>query len=96
MKKARELKIEHDEAPDEYRVAFAIHVLTCAVCAALLRQGWTFETAPGKPVFVVKNGERFNPRESIAKLAEGALSADDWKTQCQSMAIGTQMLSSAA
>jgi hypothetical protein len=87
IKKARELPIQHDEAPDEYRVALAVHVLACAVGTALLRQGWTFETAPGKPVVVVRNGERFNPRESIAKLAEGALSAEDWKTECQALAL---------
>ena len=87
VKKARELPIQHAEAPDEYRVALAIHVLSCAVGTALLRQGWTFETAPGKPVVVVRNGERFNPRESIAKLAEGALSAEDWKAQCQSLGL---------
>ena len=84
---ARKLPIDADEAPDDYRIGFAIHVLSCAVGAALLRQGWTFETAPGKPVVVVKGEERFDPRESIGKLAEGKSSADEWKATCRSMSI---------
>lgn len=79
-----------EEAPNvtaEYKVGFAIHVLTCAVGAALLRQGWTIETAPGKPIFVVKDGTRFDPRASIAQLADGSMAADAWKATCESMMI---------
>ena len=48
--------------------------MSCAIGAALLRQGWTFETGPGKPVVAVKDGVRFNPRESLTRLAEEKMS----------------------
>ena len=88
-KKGKELTNDIPEAPAEYRIGFAVHVLTCAVGAALVRQGWGIETAPGKPILVVKDGARFNPRESITKLADGSIGADDWKATCASMAIST-------
>ena len=78
------------------RLASPIHVLTCAVGAALVRQGWTIETAPGKPIFVVKDGERFNPRESITKLSGGSLSADEWKATCASLGLTGVSLASSA
>ena len=84
---ARKLPIQYDEAPDEYRVAGAIHVLSCAIGAALVRQGWTFETGPGKPVVAVKDEVRFNPREELTKLADEKMTGDDWKTTCASMGI---------
>jgi heat shock protein HtpX len=88
LKKANELAAKTaPEAPAEYKMAFAIHVLTCAVGAALVRQGWTIETAPGKPIFVVKDGTRFNPRESITQLADNSMTSDAWKATCASMTL---------
>ena len=87
IRKARGIPIQADEAPDEYRVALAVHVLSCAVGAALLRHGWTFETAPGKPVVVTKDGVRFVPRDSITKLADGSMDVEAWKATCQSMGL---------
>jgi heat shock protein HtpX len=86
-KLAKQLPIQYDGAPDEYRVAGAIHVLSCAIGAALVRHGWTFETGPGKPVVVVKDGIRFNPRENLTRLAEEKMSAEEWKATCQSMGL---------
>ena len=91
-KKGNELTRDIPDAPVEYRVGFATHVLTCAVGHALVQQGWTIETAPGKPIVVVKNGERFNPRESITKLADGAMTADEWKVLCQARGLGASPL----
>jgi heat shock protein HtpX len=90
--KGAELTRENPDATADYKVAFAVHVLTCAVGAALLRRGWTVETAPGRPIVVVKDSERFNPRESISKLAEGALSAGDWKATCDALALPLERL----
>ncbi len=87
LKLARALPINADDAPDEHRIGFAVYVLTCGVGVALLRQGWTFETAPGKPIVAVRDGIRFTPRDSIAKLADGTLPAEEWKATCQSLGI---------
>ena len=76
-----------EEAPAEYRIGFAVHVLTCAVGVILLGQGWTIETGPGKPIVLVKDGVRFEPRATITKLADGSLPVDEWKATCRSMAI---------
>ena len=88
LKKGVELAAKDaPDAPADYKVGFAIHVLTCAVGAALLRAGWTIETAPGKPIVVVKDGTRFDPRASLAQLADDSMTSDAWKTTCESMMI---------
>ena len=94
LTKGNELAKDVPDAPADYKIGFAIHVLTCALGAALVRQGWTIETAPGKPIVVVKDGTRFNPRESIAKLADGSLAADAWKATCQSLMLTATPLAS--
>jgi hypothetical protein len=95
-KKGSELTKDIPDAPAEYRIGFTVHVLMCAVGAALVRQGWTIETAPGKPIILVKDGGRFNPRESITKLAEGSLAVDSWKAGCESMSLSGVSLASSA
>lgn len=83
------------DAPDaaaEDKIDFAIHVLSCALGAALLRTGWTIETAPGKPIVVVKDGTPFNPRASIQQLAENSMTSETWKATCESMMIGAVRL----
>jgi heat shock protein HtpX len=88
LKRGFELAKENDpDAGADYNLGYSIHVLTCAIGALLLRQGWTIETAPGRPILVVKDGHPFNPRASIAELAEGTLASEAWKTTCASMGI---------
>ena len=88
LKRGYELASKNDpDASADYNLGFAIHVLTCAVGSLLVSQGWTIETAPGKPIVLVKGLGRFNPRESISKLADGSLSAEDWKVICQSFGM---------
>lgn len=85
--KGRELTTDTPDAPDEYRIAFVVHVLTCAIGAALLRRGWMIETGPGKPILLVKDGTRLNVRDSIAKLADCSLPVDEWNATCQSLSF---------
>jgi heat shock protein HtpX len=88
LKKGFELaKKDAPDAGADYNLGFTVHALTCAVGTLLLRQGWTIETAPGRPILVVKDGERFNPRDSMTKLGDGSLSADTWKATCEAMRI---------
>ena len=78
----------HPNVPVEYHSEFAMHVLACAIGNALLTKGWTIQTAIGKPILVIKDAETFNPRESIMKLADESMTADEWKATCASLALG--------
>jgi hypothetical protein len=75
------------DAPAEHKIGFAVFVLRCAVGTALLRDGWTIETAPGRPIHVVKGETRVDLLATLSKLADGSLAADEWKTTCASMGI---------
>ena len=80
------------DAPPDYKIGYATHVLSCAVGATLLRAGWIIETAPGKPIVVEKDGVRFEPLASVTKLADGSLESASWKSSCESMMIATAPL----
>lgn len=89
LKKGSELAgKEAADASAEEKIGIAVHVLTCAVGAVLLREGWTIETAPGRPIVLVRGETRFEPRASITQLAEGKLTADAWNVTCASLGIG--------
>lgn len=95
LTKGNELAKDAPDAPADYKIGFAVHVLTCAVGAALLRAGWTIETAPGKPIVVVKDGTRFDPRASLAQLADSSITSEAWKEKCEAMMIGAVPLAPA-
>ena len=75
------------DAPESYRIAFAIYILTCGIGTVLLLQGWTIETMPGKAIVLVKDDLRFTPRDVVSKLADGSMKVDEWKAMCASMRI---------
>jgi Zn-dependent protease with chaperone function len=80
-------KDDNEDAPADQKIAFAVHVLSYIVGAALLRAGWTIDTAPGRPLVVIKGEQTFEPRAVIAQLADESLSAESWKAQCQSLGL---------
>jgi heat shock protein HtpX len=86
-KRGYELTKDVEEAPAEYRIGYVVHVLTCAIGALLLGKGWQIETAPGKPIVLVKDGERLHLRESIMKLADATLPVDEWKSTSKSIGV---------
>jgi heat shock protein HtpX len=95
LAKGKELAAkDFPDAPPEYHIGFLMHVLICGIGTALLARGWAIETAPGRPIELVKDGARFNLRESLNRLAEEKMSADEWKAMCDSLGINDLPLAS--
>jgi Zn-dependent protease with chaperone function len=97
MKKGAELAAQH-QRPDAgagEHVEYTKHMLLCAIGAALVNRGWTIETAPGRPLSVVKDGNRFEPHIVVGKLADGTMTVDEWKAQCASLGIANMPLTAA-
>jgi heat shock protein HtpX len=95
LKMGAELAAMHErtDVSPEGQIGYAGYVVTCAVGTALLNAGWTLETGPGRPILFRRGEERFDPRQSINKLAEGVVSAEsEWRERCESLGIaGTQL-----
>jgi heat shock protein HtpX len=77
----------HADPTADDHIGYTSHMLVCSIGAALIRNGWTIETAPGRPLNL-KNGERhFEPHVAIDKLAEGSMKVDEWKATCDSLGL---------
>jgi Zn-dependent protease with chaperone function len=75
----------------------AVHVFTAGVGAAMVREGWHLETAPGQPLMLVKDQRRFEPAEAIARLASDEQTADGWRSTCADLGVaGLPLASSVA
>ena len=98
IKKGAELARQHNrpEVIADEQVEYAKHVLLCAIGATLVMQGWTVETAPGRPLNVVNGDRHFEPHLFIGKLADGTMNVDEWKAQCASLGIAGTPLAAAA
>lgn len=97
MKKGAEVAAMHGrmDVGAEEHVEYARHVMLCAIGAALVKQGWTIETAPGRPLNVVKDGTHFEPHVAVGKLADGTMNVDAWKAQCAALGIAGVALAAA-
>ncbi len=94
MKKGGELATQHhsrDAGAQDY-IDYTKHVLICAIGATLLKQGWTIETTPGRPLSLIRGSERFEPHLALNKLANGTMSVDEWKATCQSLGLSAVQL----
>jgi heat shock protein HtpX len=60
----------------------AFHILYSAVAAALLEEGWAFETAPGEPIIFTRGEFRLNAYDRVSAAAAGTLKADEWRQEC--------------
>ena len=98
LKKGAELAAQHQrqDVGAEEHVGYTCHMLLCAVGAALVKQGWTIETAPGRPLNVVKGDQHFEPHVAIRKLGDGTMNVDEWKAQCAALGIAGVPLTSSA
>jgi hypothetical protein len=76
-----------DDAGAEQKIDWAILVLTRAIGAAMLRNGWTAETGPGRPLLLHRGDTVFEPRKLLYELVEGKLSVDNWKSTCAQMGL---------
>jgi hypothetical protein len=85
---------ERESLTAEQWVLRAVHVFTAGVGSALLRDGWTIETAPGRPLVLVKDGHRLDPGLEISRLASGTLPEAEWRGSCTWMGIAGMPLSS--
>ena len=94
LRKGAELASQHDrpDAGADELVDYVKHVLLCAIGNALVRLGWTIETAPGRPLNVVKDGRHFEPHVPIGKLADGTMNVDEWKATCESLGLAGLLL----
>jgi heat shock protein HtpX len=84
-KKGEELA--KDEPDADQRVNIAAHVLACAIGEVMVKGGWAIQTAPGRPILLVRAESRFEPHDAVFQLAKGALTADAWKIQCVALGI---------
>jgi hypothetical protein len=66
-----------------------------AVAVALLDMGAVPEHVPGKPMVFRNSSASMEPFAAIARLAEGTLSLDEWKVQCEIMGIAGRPLAPA-
>lgn len=98
IKKGAELARQHDrpDATPPDHIEYTKHTLLCAIGAALIRNGWTIETAPGRPLNVVHGDRHFEPHLAIARLADESMKADEWKATCDSLGLTAVPLASAA
>lgn len=78
----------------EERGARAQQVLTAALGAALLREGWALETGPGQPLELVKGSDRLDPAVVMARLAEEEGAAAEWQATCQRLGVAGLRLAS--
>jgi len=94
LKKGAELASQHNrqDAGSEEHIDYATHVLLCAIGNALVRDGWSIETAPGRPLSVVKDGRQFEPHVPIGKLADGSMNVDEWKATCERLGLAGLLL----
>ena len=60
--------------------------------SALHRAGWTIETSPGDPVYVVRGDARLEPTAIGNALEEGKLGDADWAAACGKHGIGDLLL----
>jgi hypothetical protein len=60
----------------------AFHILYSALAAALLEEGWVYETAPGEPIIFARGEYRLNAYERVSTAAAGKLKSDEWRQEC--------------
>jgi heat shock protein HtpX len=98
LKKGAELAKQHDrpDATPPEHVDYAKHALLCAIGAAMLGKGWTIDTAPGRPLSVIRGETRFEPHLVLDRLADGSMEAAEWKATCESLGLTNVVLAAPA
>lgn len=71
----------------------AAEVLSIALTTGLIRQGWTPEAVPGRPVVCRRQQMALEPLTIIQALADGNLSGESWRQLCQQLGLsGLQLI----
>lgn len=76
----------------EKRVHFLHWLAGVALALALHREGWEIESAPGSPVRVRRGGVAWNPLEMVKKIADGSLSAEEWRAMVEQQGLNPKRL----
>jgi heat shock protein HtpX len=84
-------KVEEEDAE-----GMAGAVVGAALAMLLVSRGGKADTEPGKPIWVVWEGRRFEPFNVLKALAAGRISAADWQRQCAELAIADTDLGTVA
>ena len=69
------------------RLGQVVAILGGAVAVRMLDAGWTPEMLPGQVPAFLKDGERFEPFETILNLADGTVSLETWTEQCAAVGL---------
>jgi len=82
-----EALLGHDE-----RISRAGFLFGVGIGVMLLEDGWQARTAPGLPVTLVRGEQALDPFAQVGGLADGSISADDWRAQCEAIGIAGRRL----
>jgi heat shock protein HtpX len=74
------------------RISRAGFLFGVGISVLLLEEGWQARTEPGLPVMLVRGEQSLDPFASVSGLADGSISTDDWRAQCQAMGIAGRRL----
>ena len=69
------------------RVGRAVQLFTAGLALLLVRQGWSFDAMPGRPVEVISGGRRLDPHAAILRLASGSMPREAWRNECEALGI---------
>ncbi|MGE5552238.1 MAG: M48 family metallopeptidase [Bacteroidota bacterium] len=70
------------DIPEERAKVHAIRVLGAALTLALLNRGATLHTGPGEPITLRLGGREDDPIRMVDRLAEGGITAEEWRRRC--------------
>jgi hypothetical protein len=71
----------------EDRVNHARWVLGAALALALADKGWTIRALPGEPILLESGNMAFDPFTAVRGLAQGLISAEEWRQRCTALRI---------
>jgi hypothetical protein len=65
---------------------------SAAISVLLLERGWHADPSPAKRGILVLAGATLEPFAKVRAIADGTVTADDWKHQCTSLRIAGHQL----
>ena len=80
-------------SPDAFRQVFTMTVGS-ALAVQLGKRGWVLNERPALGFTMHKDGGAIAPFSILSRLAAGAMSADEWRSQCREMGIAEADLGS--
>ncbi len=84
LTKKGQLLPEDDEVADR-----GVGLSGSALAVLLFREGASVKALPGEPVRMEKNGILIEPFGLFRKFADGSLTAEQWRQQCETLGIGS-------